>query len=191
MISSIYDLAIKYGCDKTKYSKKYSEVFEPIRNKVKTVLEIGVYHGNSLRVWRDYFPNAKICGIDNLSSYANKNEKLNIWSYFTHDELNSFIIGIGDQRDKGFLESFGNTYGLFDIIIDDGNHTRECNSKAFEYIKKYLTVEGIYSIEDVPKTATIKSWLGSTNIEGFEFLGRSTSEKSNDVETLLLFRRQK
>ena len=27
-------------------------------------MEIGVYHGNSLKVWKDYFPNAEIYGID-------------------------------------------------------------------------------------------------------------------------------
>jgi cyclopropane fatty-acyl-phospholipid synthase-like methyltransferase len=54
-------------------------------------LEIGVFKGDSLRTWADYFLNADIIGIDinpNCTEHANK----------------TITIKIGSQDDREFLD---------------------------------------------------------------------------------------
>ena len=46
------------------YTPYYHELFNSKRNWVYNLLEIGVLNGASLRMWRDFFPNAQILGID-------------------------------------------------------------------------------------------------------------------------------
>ena len=66
-------LAQKYGTDKTNKDHSYKGVtyldiyhryMSSKRLEVKTFIEIGVKNGASLRMWKDYFPNATIYGID-------------------------------------------------------------------------------------------------------------------------------
>ena len=47
------------------YIPIYEELFPSENRKdIKNVLEIGIAWGGSIKLWSDYFPNAKICGID-------------------------------------------------------------------------------------------------------------------------------
>lgn len=48
------------------YMDTYESKFAPRRFTAKRVLEIGINHGGSLRMWHDYFPNAEIYAIDIL-----------------------------------------------------------------------------------------------------------------------------
>ena len=57
----------KYGTDKStnhRYTPYYHQVFTPVRNTTHTLLEVGVFKGESLKMWRDYFTNSMIYGID-------------------------------------------------------------------------------------------------------------------------------
>ena len=40
------------------------ERFAPLKTEPLRVLEIGIERGGSLLMWRDYFPNAQVFGID-------------------------------------------------------------------------------------------------------------------------------
>jgi hypothetical protein len=42
----------------------YEDLFREIRHSANNILEIGVSGGGSLFMWREYFPNAVITGID-------------------------------------------------------------------------------------------------------------------------------
>src|SRR5262245_37472425 len=80
-MTELCDLCEQYGTDKGPrrmngwdYSPTYDQVLRPNKDNVKTVLEVGIcgYRdipnnvvGASLFVWRDYFPNAEVYGIDN------------------------------------------------------------------------------------------------------------------------------
>lgn len=50
--------------DDHKYTDLYSAIFDPIRDKVANITEIGVAQGQSLQVWHDYFEKAHIWGVD-------------------------------------------------------------------------------------------------------------------------------
>ena len=86
-------------------------------------------------MWRSYFPNSYIYGID-------------IHDKSCHDEkrIRTFI---GSQVDESFLRSVVDTIGEIDIIIDDGSHRSEHVIKTFEILFPALNQNGIYAIEDL------------------------------------------
>ena len=63
-LKKIFD---KHGTDKSiyhEYYEPYEENFEHLRDKEINLLEIGIRDGNSLRAWKEYFPNSNIYGMD-------------------------------------------------------------------------------------------------------------------------------
>ena len=101
-----------------------------------TVLEIGVLNGGSLQMWQKYFgPNATIVGID-IYEDCKKFEKENI------------KIRIGSQADKSFLKELTNEFPQIDILIDDGSHRVLHQIISFEYLFKFITLGGVYLVED-------------------------------------------
>ncbi len=118
------------------YVELYEKFFGPIRHQVQRVLEIGVWHGDSLRLWKEYFPSARIFGIDITDS-----------SRYDTDRI---ITAIADQASREQLGKFVETYGPpFDIVIDDGGHTMEQQQTSFGFLFPYVRSGGIYIIEDV------------------------------------------
>ena len=118
------------------YFDIYEENFSKYKNKKITILEIGIFRGGSLRMWKDYFSSdSLIVGID-INPVCKKFEKDNIKTY------------IGDQTDKNFLNSVIQDIGKPDIIIDDGGHTSNQQIISFDYLFNHLKTEGIYLIED-------------------------------------------
>lgn len=69
MIDELTEIAIKYGSDRQPWSKHsytpyYYELFQNRQKSIKKILEIGVGEGKGLRMWQDFFPNAKIYGAE-------------------------------------------------------------------------------------------------------------------------------
>tara|TARA_R110000824_G_scaffold264345_1_gene453168 strand:+ start:343 stop:1125 length:783 start_codon:yes stop_codon:yes gene_type:complete len=142
-------LAIKYHTDKcTNKASKYGYIpyyekhFRPIRHEEMNILEIGVRsnrgHGpSSLLMWKEYFPNSQIYGLDINPNCAG------------YDEERLKII-IGDQADKRCLDDLVAEHGPFDIIIDDGSHVNSLTIKSYELlIHQGLKPGGLYIIEDL------------------------------------------
>jgi len=157
---SLDEISKKYGLDKNiasgchNYIPGYSSMFSVIKEKTKTVLEIGIgsvengqmcnngiplpgyQTGNSLKCWQEYFPNAKIYGID----------------IFEHKELNKDRIHtfVADQSNGQQLDNVINEIGeTLDIIIDDGSHNGQHQVFSFMHLHHYLSPNGIYIIEDI------------------------------------------
>lgn len=100
------------------------------------MLEIGVFEGGSLQMWKDFFGRkAEIYAID-INPECKKYEE---------EQINIFI---GSQGDRDFLSQFGSEYGKFDIILDDGSHLMEDQIASFETLFTYLNDGGIYICED-------------------------------------------
>ena len=132
-------LADKYDSDKGQihhYTEVYEYFFYPIKYDAKKILEIGVWKGASLKMWRDYFPNAVIYGIDILDT-----------SSLNSNTIKTFVA---DQADRNGLRHFINVYGGdFDVIIDDGGHSIQQQQVSFGFLFKYVKAGGYYIIEDV------------------------------------------
>jgi hypothetical protein len=100
------------------------------------ITNYGYKTGNSLRLWRDYFLNAKIHGIDIYSEAMITNEdRINTYvcDQSSHDQLNNLIF-----------KSIGTK---LDIIIDDGSHELKHQVTSFETLSNHLKPKGLYIIE--------------------------------------------
>ncbi|SDX18481.1 hypothetical protein SAMN05444487_111126 [Marininema mesophilum] len=106
-------------------------------NQKINVLEIGVYHGGSLQMWKNYFgKEATIYGLDILPQCKS----------FEEEQIK---ILIGDQGDRKFWKEVKPTLPIFDIIIDDGGHLMDQQKITFEEMFPVLSSNGIYIIEDL------------------------------------------
>ncbi|MBN9048417.1 MAG: hypothetical protein J0H78_03080 [Rhizobiales bacterium] len=134
------------------YADFYSRLFAHCRGGVTRVFECGLGTNNpdfvsnmglrgrpgaSLRVWRDYFPNATVIGAD-----------IDREVLFSEDRIQTFYV---DQLDPAAIASFWQSVGLddFDLMVDDGLHTFEAGRCLFEHSIGHLAPSGIYIIEDV------------------------------------------
>jgi hypothetical protein len=101
------------------------------------VLEIGVYSGGSLEMWRHYFgPGCHVYGVD-------------IEKACKCYEDESTTIFIGDQGDRDFWKSFKGKTPPIDILIDDGGHRTEQQIVTLEEMLPHLRPGGVYLCEDV------------------------------------------
>ncbi len=133
------NLAKKYGTDKRPGMHNYTEIYEyffyPIKAQARNVCEIGIAQGASLKMFKDYFPNATIYGIDirNCSRFNSKTVKT-----FIADQVNR-------QQLQKFLDA---AHCEFDVILDDGGHSMEQQQVSFGYLFKAVKPGGYYIIED-------------------------------------------
>jgi hypothetical protein len=123
--------------------ENYLECYEKHLNRYKNtdfvLLEIGVNHGGSLQMWRNYFGNrCKIYGID-IDPNCKKMEL----------DDGSFQILIGDQSDRNFLKEVKNKIPKIDVVIDDGGHFMSHQINSYEELFHHVSDEGIYIIEDL------------------------------------------
>jgi hypothetical protein len=119
------------------YFDIYDRHFAPYRRQRVTVLEIGVYHGGSLQMWKHYFGHrARIVGVDIDPRCA----------AFAEDRID---VVIGDQADRDFLQHLIKQLGPVDIVIDDGGHTMHQQITAFEELWPSVRDGGLYLVEDL------------------------------------------
>ena len=125
---------VSLKCDT--YFQAYEEIFNRHVGKKITFVEIGVMHGGSLFMWREYFgKKARIIGID-LNTKAKELEK------------HGFEIYIGSQSDKNFWKSFFNQVGKIDILLDDGGHGNVQQIITLSEAIQHTNDDGLIVIED-------------------------------------------
>ena len=119
------------------YFEIYHRHFERFRGKSPVVVEIGVFHGGSLQMWREYFgPGTRVVGID-------------IDPRCRQFEDASTKILIGDQADRAFLAEVRRAVPRIDILIDDGGHTMQQQIATLEELYLHIQPSGVYLCEDV------------------------------------------
>ncbi len=130
---TLNDIGLKCGTDKATthfYLDNYERYFSQFRDNFFTLLEIGVGAGGSIKMWREYFPNASVYGIDNNPDLSGEN------------------IFIGDQKDYNFLTEVRNKIGPLTIVIDDGSHVGSDMITTFKFFFKDIIPGGYYVLED-------------------------------------------
>lgn len=119
------------------YFDIYDFWFKKYKNKPIVILEIGIFQGGSLNMWRDYFgEDAQIFAIDInplCKQFETKNTK----------------IFIGSQEDKEFLKYVKTQVPKFDILIDDGGHSMRQQIVSFEELYDHINDDGLYLCEDL------------------------------------------
>ena len=119
------------------YFDIYEHHFSRFRDKEIVILEIGVYQGGSLQMWKDYFGSkARIYGID-INPRCKDLEEENI------------RIFIGSQANRKFLREVKKSIPPVDILIDDGGHTMKQQKVTFEELFGHVKDDGIYLCEDL------------------------------------------
>ncbi len=130
----------QYDSDKidSHYLDRYDPILEPWVEQEIALLELGIYRGGSLLLWRDYFPKGTIVGVDiQLPENFEPAERIHLYE--------------GSQGDPQFLSRVANEAapGGFDIIIDDASHMGDLTRIAFWHLfDNHLKPGGLYVIED-------------------------------------------
>ena len=118
------------------YFDIYHRHFAPFRSRPIRMLEIGVYKGGSLDMWREYFhAESLIVGVD-TNPDCRKLERGNI------------KVRIGNQKDGLFLNGLVDEFGPFDIVVDDGGHVASDQIASFKVLYPLLAENGVYLVED-------------------------------------------
>lgn len=148
-------LAIRHGSDKWGmhfYTPVYHRVLAHLRDRPIRLLEIGVggfdsitIGGASLAMWAEYFPLARITGIDIAEKDLALDPRITVLR--------------GSQDDAGFLRRVVAEHGPFDVIIDDGSHMPHHVFASFDTLFPTLVDGGLYFIEDI-QTAFWHAWGG-------------------------------
>jgi hypothetical protein len=129
------------------YLDLYQQLLSSKKESAQNVLEIGIgdfdeKNGGSIKLWRDFFTNATIYGIDILPISRVIDELINDKRVILYTEENAY--------DESFF-----TYNIlsknikFDLLLDDGPHTLESMKQFIKLYSKVLAGDGILIIEDI------------------------------------------
>lgn len=149
-MTPLCELARFYGTDKGgnhlsagdtvhRYTPHYYKLFKDRRHDVKCVVEIGIAHGHSLRMWHDWFLEARIIGID-----SNKD------CLFTEERIDCYQADQGSYNELiEVVRTVRMANPQWDLIIDDGSHQDHHQIFTARTLMPYLKPDGYYIIEDL------------------------------------------
>ena len=119
------------------YFDVYHHHFKKFVGREVHIVEVGIYSGGSLEMWKEYFGDGcRIYGIDIEDSckiYAKAGVE----------------VFIGDQADRNFWREFKRKVPAIDILIDDGGHTPKQQIVTLEEMVPHLRTGGVYLCEDI------------------------------------------
>lgn len=145
---SLHELGLKYRLDKA-YAHEYTLDFYPrhlqdIRHSATLIAEVGIWDGGSLRMWGEYFSQARLMGIDiNLSRIQAPIPRASL-HYADQSKPDELRMAFADVQ----LSSV-------DLIIEDGMHSSHCQQICLGALFPYVRPGGRYIIEDLQ---TSVSW---------------------------------
>jgi hypothetical protein len=100
------------------------------------LVEIGIYSGGSLPMWRSAFgPGCRVYGVDiDPACLAHEQEGV--------------CVFIGDQADPIFWEDFVAKVPRIDVVIDDGGHQAHQQITSLSCLLPQMAMGGVYIVED-------------------------------------------
>jgi predicted O-methyltransferase YrrM len=152
---TLTEIASSNSSDKERNHKYFSLFYESeltkYENQPISLLEIGIYHGDSLLIWKNFFKNCNIVGVDIEDNITSENKKLlkskNIQLYFN----------------DAYVKDFSDKLGQFDILIDDGPHTEESQLKFLELYCDKIKKDGVLIIEDILRETSSTKFTNFVN----------------------------
>ena len=138
----------------------YFELLKNKRDSITKVVEIGIGNGSGLFVWRDFFPNAKIYGVDNRGRLLMRRTR-----------IESIHADQSEQRD--LIKIIEKTGTDIDLFIDDGSHNPHDQLLTFMTIMPLLKQEAIYVIEGVQDQTMVQNFNGY-DFEAIDFESADT-----------------
>ena len=167
------------------YTNFYTLIFESNRFSAINLFECGIGTANltlpanmghsarpgaSLRAWAEYFPSGKILGAD-----------IDPEIMFEENRIRTIVV---DQTSSKSSEEFDRLFpdASFDIVIDDGLHSFEGNTKFFQNFRHTLKETGVWVIEDLTPFSMIKV---------YKFLREKYGEVEYTFEPVLFWGKRK
>lgn len=124
----------------THYFDIYQRYFQKFVGHEVHIMEVGIYSGGSLAMWKNYFgAGCHIYGVDIEPACK----------VYEDDRTKVFI---GDQADHMFWRNVKKAVPRVDILIDDGGHLPEQQRVTFEEMLPHLQPGGVYLCEDIHGT---------------------------------------
>ena len=144
-IQTFNDSAARIGTDKVTYHHYeylYGQFLGPLRFSEINFLEIGLGcdmpygPGKSITLWKEFFTKASVSVLEFNEKCAQK---------FVNEVKNVFT---GDQSNFDVLNNIGK-YGPYDVIVDDGGHSRKQQVNSLIGLWPFVKSKGFYVIEDI------------------------------------------
>ena len=136
MLRELFDTSELHSRKYDTYFDVYDRVLGRFAGRGATIVEIGVGDGGSTLMWKKYFRDARIIGVD-IDPGARDLARFGI------------EIHIGDQASDGFWEAFYAAVGPIDVLLDDGGHYAEQQIVAVAHALRHLRDGGVVLVEDV------------------------------------------
>jgi hypothetical protein len=116
------------------FTEFYDSYLDHLRNESFNILEIGIWKGESLKMWKEYFPNSNIYGLD-----------INNLKHLEEDRI--FI----EQADQTDIQRMNTVFSdiKFNIIIDDGGHSMYQQQLTLIAMLHRLKKGGFFILEDL------------------------------------------
>ncbi len=137
-MKTLDQIAIEENTDKNSlhhgYTQYYSMFFNKYRYDEINILEIGIWTGDSLRMWERFFGIGKIFGVD-----------IEDKSQYNTERTKTFIA---DQGESAQLINVMNQIPPIDIIVEDGSHQSSHQILTFATLFPLLKPGGYYITED-------------------------------------------
>jgi hypothetical protein len=131
------------------YLPIYEQVLSPLRHRPFTLLELGVWNGHSLEMWRDAFLRATIIGVDLVPPDLDLGQRVH--------------IVYGDQTDTELMQRIRTDLAPegFDVIVDDASHVGITTARSLKALyTEHLRPGGLYCIEDWGTGYLVDWWDG-------------------------------
>jgi capsular polysaccharide biosynthesis protein len=137
--ATLDEIGLQTGTDKSSalhdYLAVYDATFAHLRDKPIQLVEIGVHKGSSLRMWEEYFPRARLFGID-ISPDCQQ---------YTTERA---TVLIGDQSKPQFLDQLARKLWPT-ILIDDGSHVWRHQIETLQTLLPMVRPGGFFVVEDI------------------------------------------
>lgn len=152
---SLLDIGRRYGTDKVSHGflPHYENYTKQFRYDNVNVMEIGVFHGASIKMWHEYFPNGIIYAADwwqglngNKHTFANPRLFIDESSKYTR----SRIVNLNQHEISELNDVRKELHDIqFDWILDDGSHLSQDQQQTLGYLWTLVKPGGYYVIEDI------------------------------------------
>lgn len=164
------------------YFPIYDRHLSKFRGRDVHVLEVGIYGGGSLDMWREYFgKGVHVYGVD-IDERCRAYERPGV------------RVFIGDQADPEFWKRFLSEVPKLDVVIDDGGHEVHQQRATLEALLPNIRPGGVYVCEDVHGLAnpfldyvhnmsrSLHTWRGGSLV-----LGDQPTEFQQSVDSVHLY----
>lgn len=157
------------------YFDVYHRHLQRFRDRPVRLVEIGIYSGGSLGMWRDYFgAQCVVYGVDiepACQAYEDENVR----------------VLIGDQADPAFWGRFRSETAPVDVVIDDGGHQAHQQTATLEGLLGHINPGGVYICEDIHGEENAFAHYSSGLARNLHAYGPQTTGFQRTVESVHLY----